>query len=240
MHRAGVYGSSHAGVACLIAVLLFDAAPPAASTARAPDLLPRSQSWIATAPLPTPRSTRTDNTSSGATVDALASLPCDTPANPIIAENCLPGTAQSVWDVSGAGDLSIQGFATDISVNKGQTVSFKISTTGTKYRLDIYRMGYYGGLGARLVATVPSSGTVARSQPSCLTDAATGLIDCGNWTVTASWGVPAAAASGIYFARATREDAIPGDPEKASLIFFIVRDDGGRSDVLVQTSDETW
>ena len=45
--------------------------------------------------------------------------------NAIVTENQLAGTAQSTWDVSGAGDLTIQGFATDISVNKGETVRFK-------------------------------------------------------------------------------------------------------------------
>ncbi len=52
------------------------------------------------------------------------------------------------------GDATIQGFATDISVNQGQTVSFKIDTPATPIRLDIYRMGYYAGMGARKVATV--------------------------------------------------------------------------------------
>ena len=41
-------------------------------------------------------------------------------ANPITAENCLPGNPASEWDISGAGDPSIQGFATDISVNRGR------------------------------------------------------------------------------------------------------------------------
>jgi hypothetical protein len=56
-------------------------------------------------------------------------------------ENCLPGTPQSQWDISGAGDSKIQGFATDISFNQGQTVAFKIKTNATSYKLDIYRMG---------------------------------------------------------------------------------------------------
>ena len=51
--------------------------------------------------------------------------------------------------VSGGGDPSIQGFATDISVDHGETVHFKIDTPSTAYHLDIYRMGYYGGDGAR-------------------------------------------------------------------------------------------
>ena len=46
--------------------------------------------------------------------------PCATPANPIVAENCLAGTRPSEWDISGAGDPTIQGFATDISVDRGR------------------------------------------------------------------------------------------------------------------------
>src|SRR5262245_21300841 len=63
--------------------------------------------------------------------------------NPIVAENQLPGTPEATWDISGAGDPNAQGFATDISVNVGQTEQFKISSLSSHYRLDIYRMGYY-------------------------------------------------------------------------------------------------
>src|SRR3954447_2594632 len=81
--------------------------------------------------------------------------------NAITAENLLPGTPQSTWDVSGAGDATIRGFATDISKNVGQTMSFKINdTANAAYHIDIYRMGYYQGNGARLVATIPSSQVV--------------------------------------------------------------------------------
>lgn len=152
--------------------------------------------------------------------------------NVIVQENCLPGSPKSEWDVEGAGDPSIQGFATEISVNRGQTVSFKIDAAAA-YKLDIYRMGYYAGLGARKVATIPS--VPARTQPACLTQSSTGLIDCGNWVVSSSWQVPASATSGIYFARATRLDT-----GGASHIVFIVRDDTGNSALLFQTSDTTW
>src|SRR5690606_13404040 len=104
----------------------------------------------------------------------------------------------SEWDISGAGDPSIQGFTTDISVNVGGTVRFKIESTAS-YRLDIYRMGYYGGNGASKIATIASLPAI--NQPNCLTSPATGLVDCGNWTVTASWAVPSTAKSGIYFAK---------------------------------------
>ena len=109
--------------------------------------------------------------------------PCAT-GNPIVQENCKPGNPPSEWDVSGVGDTSIQGFATDISVDRGETVDFKIQTNATSYSLDIYRMGYYGGLGARKVATVQPSATLPQNQPACLTNAATKLVDCGNWAVS--------------------------------------------------------
>ena len=110
---------------------------------------------------------------------------CPSTQNPIVQENCLPGSPPEVWDVSGAGDSNIQGFATDISVNAGQTISFKINTDATAYRIDIYRIGYYQGNGARLITTVNPSVTLPQVQPACLTDAATHLVDCGNWAVSA-------------------------------------------------------
>ncbi|MGZ4958869.1 MAG: DUF4082 domain-containing protein [Methylomonas sp.] len=160
---------------------------------------------------------------------------CVSPANPIEAENCKTGNPDSEWDVTGAGDSTIQGFATDISVNKGGTVFFKILTDAGKFHLDIYRMGYYGGMGARKVATIQPSVALPQSQPSCLTDATTDLIDCGNWAVSASWAIPLTATSGIYIARAVRDDT-----GGASHIVFVVRDDASKSDLLFQTSDTTW
>ena len=47
---------------------------------------------------------------------------CDNPPNEIVAENCKTGNPPSEWDISGAGDSSIQGFATDISVDRNETV----------------------------------------------------------------------------------------------------------------------
>lgn len=160
---------------------------------------------------------------------------CSAPANATVAENCLAGNPASEWDVRGAGDTTLQGFATQISVNRGSSVTFKVSTTASAYRFDIYRMGYYGGQGARKVATVAPVAALPQAQPACLNDAATGLIDCGNWAVSGSWAVPANAASGIYFARLVRSDT-----GGASHIVFIVRDDAGSSDLLFQTSDTTW
>lgn len=161
--------------------------------------------------------------------------PCAGSPNDIVAENCLPGNPPSEWDITGNGDLSIQGFATDISVNRGQTIRFKIKTNAQNYRIDIYRLGYYGGNGARRVATVQPSANLPQNQPNCLTSSSTGLIDCGNWAESASWAVPSNAVSGVYIARPVRADT-----SGASHMTFVVRDDSGGSDLLFQTSDATW
>src|SRR5262249_44732873 len=133
--------------------------------------------------------------------------PCAPPVtNPVVCENSKTGNPPSEWDVNGAGDASIQGFATDISIDQGQTVAFKVKTSATSYHIDIYRLGYYGGLGGRKIATIQPSVSLPQSQPACLTDNATGLVDCGNWAQSASWAVPASAASGLYIARLVRDD----------------------------------
>lgn len=156
-------------------------------------------------------------------------------ANDIVCENSKPGNPPSEWDTSGAGDLTIQGFATDISVNRGSTISFKINTNARAYTITIYRLGYYGGLGARKIATVNPSVSLPQTQPACLTDPTTNLADCGNWAVSASWTVPSNATSGVYIAHLVRTDT-GGD----SHIVFVVRNDASRSDILYQTSDTTW
>ena len=98
---------------------------------------------------------------------ASAADPCVAPVNVIACENTKPGTPESVWDITGSGDPTIQGFATDMSVNVGQTESFKIKTVGQPYTIDIYRLGWYGGDGARLITSVTPSATLPQAQPAC-------------------------------------------------------------------------
>lgn len=194
--------------------------------------------------------------------------------NRIVQENQLPGSPSTEWDINGPGDSTIQGFGHDIGINCGETIFFKIKTDSTDYRIDIYRMGYYGGMGARLVDTINPSVELPQSQPEGIRDPETRLYDCGNWAVSASWKSPSDAVSGVYFARLVRQDLSPASwradngqhgPEaqpvpsahaygalghgrlanalrepRASHIYFVVRDDEGRSDILFQTSDTTW
>jgi hypothetical protein len=165
--------------------------------------------------------------------------------NAIVTENLLAGTPATVWDVptQNAGDSSIQGFATDISVNVGGTINFKIDVnTGTDktFNISIYRIGYYQGNGARLIADLgPGFTFTGIAQAACNFDGTTGLTDCGNWTTTASWNVPLTAVSGLYIAKLTRSPAAGGG---VSHIPFVVRNDASTdtSALYFKTSDATW
>ncbi|MDQ2838630.1 MAG: DUF4082 domain-containing protein [Actinomycetota bacterium] len=159
---------------------------------------------------------------------------CGANINPVACENSKPGNPESQWQIDDAGDSTLQGFSTDTSVNVGGTMSFKIKSTSA-YTIDFYRLGYYGGDGARKQNSTPITVSNPASQPTCLSDAATQNYDCGNWSVSASWTVPSTAVSGVYLAVLTR--ASTGGQ---SHIPFVVRDDSSHSDVIYQTSDLTW
>ena len=168
--------------------------------------------------------------------DSFAQSPCATPVvNKIACENSKPGTPSDEWLINKAGDDGLQGFATRMSVQPGETISFKIKAASSNFSIDILRLGYYGGLGARRVASNLAP-TGPSNQPACLSEASTGLIDCGNWAVTRTWTVPADAVSGVYIAYLANNN----DPQVESHIVFVVRDDSSTSDILVQTSDQTW
>ncbi|WP_210529500.1 N,N-dimethylformamidase beta subunit family domain-containing protein [Rubellimicrobium arenae] len=147
---------------------------------------------------------------------------------------------RSYWDA--ASSKQIEGFARDFSVNAGHGVDFSVNVNGgagSDYKVEIFRLGYYGGSGAREVASWVN--TDAKVQPNALYDPARGLKDAGNWSITDHWDVPADAVSGVYLARLQRLDAA-GNPVGGATnqIPFVVRNDGVAADVVLQTSDTTW
>ena len=162
--------------------------------------------------------------------------PCGSGGNPVACENSKPGTPSSTWDVPPGSGGTIQGFSDPFSVNLGGAINFKIQSAATSYTIDIYRMGYYGGDGARYITSLTPNISVSHNQPSCNTNTATGLVDCSNWGVSASWTVPADLLSGVYIAHLARTDG-NGDE---SVIPFVVRDDSSHSDILFKTDDATW
>ncbi|HEV3170521.1 MAG TPA: DUF4082 domain-containing protein [Actinocrinis sp.] len=164
---------------------------------------------------------------------AAASDPCGAGSNPIVCENSQPGTPMSDWYSPNAwGDIA--GFPTTTSVSPGGTVNFKISSP-TTYTIEIYRLGWYGGDGARLMPTSPTTTFGVVSQPACDTQTSTGMVDCGNWRVTNSWAVPSTAVSGVYIAAFDQTGGAGYMPYP-----FVVNNPSSHSDIVVQTDDETW
>jgi len=169
----------------------------------------------------------------GPAIVAQATDPCGSGSNPIVCENSQPGTPMSQWySPSAYGD--IQGFSTAESVQPGQTISFKVSSPAS-YQVEIFRLGWYGGDGARLMPSSPTTAFPAITQPTCARESATGLTDCANWTVTATWNVPSDAVSGVYLAELDQTDGKGLMPYP-----FVVTNPSSHSNIVVQTSDQTW
>lgn len=149
----------------------------------------------------------------------------------IVAENALAGASSGEYSISGAGDTSTLGFARDFTADVGETINFACHSTGSV--IDIYRQGYYGGLGWRKITTISNAPT---SQPSPVAvSGSNGGATCSNWTSTASWDIPEDAVSGLYVG-VLRNAAQNG----ASWIPFVVTDHARPADVIVKTSDSTW
>lgn len=149
----------------------------------------------------------------------------------IVSENAKAGSNTSEWSITGAGDSTNLGFAREFSVNIGETVNFSCHGDGTV--LDIYRIGYYGGLGWRKVITLTNTAT---QQPDpVVIPSSNGGITCTGWSTTASWTVPTDAMSGL-FVGVYRNAA----QNNASYIPFCVRDDAKPVDIIVKLSDTTW
>lgn len=95
---------------------------------------------------------------------------------PAVAENSRPGTPS--WHVHRGGKHAIEGYADRVSVLPGEPFRLFVSTTAASYTVDVFRMGWYGGTGARRVWTSPSE--AGRKQAGAKTTGAT-------HTVTAPW-----------------------------------------------------
>jgi hypothetical protein len=131
--------------------------------------------------------------------------------NAVVRENSLPGTDNGNWYVNAnATDSTIAGFPTAPSVQPGSTVSFKVDSTSNPFRVEIYRLGFYGfdTFGARNVLGNQGgyiTGT-ATAQASPSVDGTLGSTSCAAWTGNASWAVPSDAVPGVYYALFRRTD----------------------------------
>src|SRR5712691_7274655 len=140
--------------------------------------------------------------------------------NPIHLENCFPGS--SGWRLVSS-DGTIEGYATASSINKGGSLGLKINGgSGQTISAQIYRSGYYGNAGGRLISTIRGIPGVA--QPAC-----TGAdpLNCSNWSTSTTIMTTVSWTSGVYLIRLVNETT-----GSDATVIFVVRDDGRASDLL--------
>jgi hypothetical protein len=125
------------------------------------------------------------------------------PANPIVAENSMPGTNQANWFLTAAGstNANIAGYTDKVSYAPGDTVNFKVDSGNGAFRVEVYRLGYYGWEthGARLM-TGNAAGYITGSpavQGAPSVDGTLGSTSCA-WSTTATWAIPSDAPPGVY------------------------------------------
>lgn len=159
--------------------------------------------------------------------------------NPTSIENQKPGT--SAWQLSSpALARQIEGYASRTSVARGGSIDLHVSTSAATYSIDIYRMGYYGGMGARHVRSYGNLSGLLQSA-ACVNPS--GVIEC-NWPVAVTVDIPAGGdpaslaywASGVYLAKLTAS----GPGAKDSYIIFVVRDDARTATYIGQLPVTTY
>jgi hypothetical protein len=157
-------------------------------------------------------------------------------------ENEKPGTRD--WQLTrvrldktgGFRSPTIEGYCSRQSLLAGETLQIMVSVRpATKFTLEIFRTGYYGGTGARLMTTIGPLQGEAQAEPPV---GEKRLREC-KWTPSTTLKIPDDWPSGVYLGRLSTVPENAGLPYWQSYVIFIVRDTR-RADVLLQCSDNTW
>ena len=148
----------------------------------------------------------------------------------VIDENEKPGTA--AWHLDGDGGAAINGFANLTAARAGQQVTLYVTTEAARYHISAYRIGYYGGKGARLVWR--SGEMKGVTQPACTLAPTTNMVACDNWAPSITVKIGPQFAQGDYLFK------LVADPGSQSYIPLAVWDPSSRATYVVQNSVLTW
>lgn len=164
------------------------------------------------------------------TTSAAACARTSRPAGWLARENALPGTPG--FNVPASVSRSSGGYLDQWSLRCGDVARLHLSGPAGKATVSAYRLGWYGGAGARLVWR---SGAVAVApQPQARPSGPLRMIE-ERWPVSLSIPVTTAWTPGFYM-------LLPRTASGASLgaVPFVVRNDAGREPLLVKASILTW
>ncbi|HYV26229.1 MAG TPA: N,N-dimethylformamidase beta subunit family domain-containing protein, partial [Candidatus Eisenbacteria bacterium] len=128
-------------------------------------------------------------------------------------------------------EKSVEGYCSHPSIKAGETLRVFVSTEpAAPFKIDFYRLGYYGGKGGRLVHS--TSEIKGKTQPTP-EDGKKALIEC-RWNVSYELKIPQDWPSGVYLGKLQ-----VAEPKAEAYVIFIVRDER-KADLLFQCSDMTW
>ena len=142
--------------------------------------------------------------------------------NPIPPENQRPGTtaweipprALATYDPTTFRTPAIEGYASTTSAQAGETITFAVSTTTASFTADVYRLGWYGGSGGRLIHSVPRM--PGHFYPLPIMDRHTGLIEA-SWPVAFTLTPDTTWTTGAYLIKLTAANGMQ------NYIPFIIR-----------------
>jgi hypothetical protein len=125
---------------------------------------------------------------------------------------------------------TMEGYTSATSVNVGETFSVFVSTVSPTYSAKVFRMGFYQGLGARLIETeTKQNGSVRPTPPPDQY----GTVDCA-WPVSFRITIGPQYPPGQYLIRLETASG------KYSFVPFLVRDDSSTSAFVYMSSVTTW
>ncbi len=130
----------------------------------------------------------------------------------------------------------VEGYCSKQSVTAGESLDIMVSTDPPqKFVIEIFRTGYYGGRGARLMTTLGPFDGKAQPLPEV---GEKRLREC-RWEPATTISIPDDWPSGVYLGRLTTLPDETGFGYWQSYVVFIVRDERP-ADILLQCSDNTW
>jgi hypothetical protein len=118
--------------------------------------------------------------------------------SPVEVENVWTGT--TAWRLPQAPGRSIEGYSSQVSVMPGDELELHVrADPPARYRVEVFRLGWYGSHGARLISCVPFCNGDKPGAPQSVPapDSVTGLVAAG-WPVTDKITVSDAWVSGYY------------------------------------------
>ncbi|MCW0221091.1 MAG: twin-arginine translocation signal domain-containing protein, partial [Prosthecobacter sp.] len=156
-------------------------------------------------------------------------------------ENAKPGTSFQLTRMRPDSAKSyrssvIEGYCSRQSVKAGEKLDLFVSCKpAARFNIEIFRMGYYGGAGSRLMTTLgPYEG---KTQPVPEMGEQR-LREC-QWEASTTLTIPTDWPSGVYLGRLSTLPDSAESPYWQSYLVFIVKDDRP-ADILFQCSDNTW